>query len=119
MEDLNAASLEDVHNWFKTHYGAANAVLVLTGDIATDVALKKAEHYFGDIPAGPPVARIDQWFPENRRHEERTPEARDLAGRDFAHSGRLRPGPTTANDELAFRATQRMLPARAYSPFQR
>ncbi len=44
MEDLNAASLEDVRAWFKTYYGAANAVLVLAGDIDTDTALKKAEY---------------------------------------------------------------------------
>ena len=33
MEDLNAASLEDVKDWFRTYYGAANAVLVIAGDI--------------------------------------------------------------------------------------
>src|SRR5207253_6535696 len=32
MEDLNAASLDDVKTWFKTYYGAANVVLVLAGD---------------------------------------------------------------------------------------
>ena len=38
MEDLNAASLDDVKTWFKTYYGAANAVLVLAGDIDADTA---------------------------------------------------------------------------------
>src|SRR5271157_2672825 len=39
MEDLNAASLDDVRNWFKTYYGAANAVLVIAGDVdAADAA---------------------------------------------------------------------------------
>ena len=33
MEDLNAASLNDVKTWFTNYYGAANAVLVLAGDI--------------------------------------------------------------------------------------
>ncbi len=33
MEDLNAASLADVKDWFKTYYGAANAVLVVAGDV--------------------------------------------------------------------------------------
>ncbi|HWY76163.1 MAG TPA: pitrilysin family protein, partial [Verrucomicrobiae bacterium] len=47
MEDLNAASLDDVKTWFKTYYGAANVVLVLAGDIDPDTALKKVEHYFG------------------------------------------------------------------------
>ena len=33
MEDLNAASLDDVKEWFRTYYGAANAVLVIAGDV--------------------------------------------------------------------------------------
>ena len=36
MEDLNAASLADVQDWFKTWYGAANAVLVVAGDVRPD-----------------------------------------------------------------------------------
>src|SRR3546814_15028505 len=36
MADLNAASLEDVKNWFRTWYGPNNAVLVLAGDIDLD-----------------------------------------------------------------------------------
>src|SRR5438552_10878208 len=81
MEDLNAASLEDVRTWFKTYYGAANAILVLAGDIDPDTALKKVEHYFGDIPSGPPVARFQQWIPKipgTRRQivSDRVPQAR-------------------------------------------
>jgi zinc protease len=64
MEDLNAASLEDVKTWFTNYYGAANVVLVMAGDIDADTALKKAEHFFGDIPAGPPVARYQTWVPK-------------------------------------------------------
>src|SRR5436190_14692058 len=33
MDDLNAASLDDVKDWFKTYYGPANAVLVIAGDV--------------------------------------------------------------------------------------
>jgi zinc protease len=81
MEDLNAASLDDVKTWFKTYYGAANVVLVLAGDIDPDTALKKVEHYFGDIPAGPPVARFQSWIPQiagTRRQtvSDRVPQAR-------------------------------------------
>jgi len=81
MEDLNAASLEDVQDWFKTYYGAANSVLVLAGDIDPDTALKKTEQYFGDIPAGPPVAKYDQWIPHlagtrRQRVSDRVPQAR-------------------------------------------
>src|SRR6266568_745869 len=81
MEDLNAASLDDVKAWFKTHYGAANVVLVLAGDIDPDTGFKKAQHYFGDIPSGPPVARYKTWFPHlpGKRREivsDRVPQAR-------------------------------------------
>jgi len=38
MEDLNAASLEDVKTWFKDYYGAANAIVVLAGDIDSETA---------------------------------------------------------------------------------
>ncbi len=61
MEDLNAATLEDVHEWFKTWYGAANAVLVLAGDVNPEEARKKVEHYFGDIPPGPPLTHPKSW----------------------------------------------------------
>ena len=64
MADLDAASLEDVHQWFKDYYGAANTVLVLAGDIVTATARTLAEKYFGDIPAGPPVKRLKAMMPE-------------------------------------------------------
>ncbi|NUN08941.1 MAG: insulinase family protein [Ignavibacteriaceae bacterium] len=63
MKDLDDAKLEDVHEWFKTYYGAANAVLVIAGDVDTNEALGKAERYFGDIPSGPPVKRLSRWVP--------------------------------------------------------
>ena len=57
MNDLNAASLEDVKTWFKTWYGPNNAVLVLAGDIDVATAKEKVAKYFGDIPAGPTMAQ--------------------------------------------------------------
>ncbi|MCA8889537.1 MAG: insulinase family protein, partial [Parvularculaceae bacterium] len=39
------------------YYGAANAVLVIAGDIDAAAAREKVEAYFGDIPAGPPLTR--------------------------------------------------------------
>ncbi|UIT41021.1 insulinase family protein [Xylella fastidiosa subsp. multiplex] len=62
MEDLEAASLADVKSWFQAHYGAANATLVLAGDITLAEARDKAAKYFGDIPAGPPVAHQHPWI---------------------------------------------------------
>lgn len=57
MNDLNAASLNDVKTWFKTWYGPNNAVLVLAGDIDLATAKEKVARYFGDIPAGPSMAQ--------------------------------------------------------------
>jgi zinc protease len=64
MADLDAASLEDVHQWFKDYYGAANTVLVLAGDISPEKGRQLARKYFGHIPAGPPVKRLKSWVPE-------------------------------------------------------
>ncbi len=60
-EDLNAATLEDVKAWFTEHYGAANAVLVIAGDVDAEAVKKKVEHYFGDIPSGPVRKRHAAW----------------------------------------------------------
>ncbi|WP_282295821.1 pitrilysin family protein [Stenotrophomonas sp. PS02289] len=57
MNDLNAASLDDVKTWFRTWYGPNNAVLVLAGDIDVATAKEKVARYFGDIPAGPSMAQ--------------------------------------------------------------
>jgi zinc protease len=62
MEDLNAATLDDVKEWFRTYYGAANAVLVLAGDIDVATARQKAQQYFGHIPAGPALTRPGTWI---------------------------------------------------------
>jgi zinc protease len=81
MEDLNAASLDDVRDWFATYYGPNNATLVLAGDIDVQTAREKTQLYFGDIPPGPPLARLNAWIPSlahDRRMvvEERVPQAR-------------------------------------------
>jgi zinc protease len=61
MEDLNAASLDDVKTWFKTWYGPSNAVLVVAGDIDPQTVRQKVEKYFGEIPSGPPVKHQAAW----------------------------------------------------------
>ncbi len=61
MQDLDAATLDDVKHWFKTWYGAANAVIVIAGDIDAQTAKAKVEAYFGDIPAGPRLQRAESW----------------------------------------------------------
>ncbi|MFO1497132.1 MAG: pitrilysin family protein [Verrucomicrobiota bacterium] len=81
MEDLNAASLDDVKEWFRTYYGTANAVIAIAGDIDVATARAKVEKYFGDIPSGPPVSRFEAW-PAKRSGaqrqvmEDRVPQSR-------------------------------------------
>ncbi|MEM9173176.1 MAG: pitrilysin family protein, partial [Pseudomonadota bacterium] len=65
MEDLDAATLDDVKEWFRAYYGPNNAVLVLAGDITPELAREKAERYFGDIPPGPPITSHDSWVPRH------------------------------------------------------
>ncbi|MEM9936556.1 MAG: pitrilysin family protein, partial [Bacteroidota bacterium] len=57
MEDLNAASLEDVKEWFNTYYGTANAVLVIAGDVNPEEVYTKVKKYFGDIAPGPTLVK--------------------------------------------------------------
>ncbi|WP_029922560.1 M16 family metallopeptidase [Nevskia soli] len=59
--DLNAATLADVKKWFGTYYGPNNAVLAIAGDVDTAAVKAKVEHYFGDLPPGPPVAHVQSW----------------------------------------------------------
>lgn len=81
MDDLNAASLEDVHEWFKTYYGPNNAVIVIAGDISPEEAYTKVNKYFGDIEPGSPIARYQTWTVKLNadKHEiiqDRVPQAR-------------------------------------------
>ncbi|MDA7797230.1 insulinase family protein, partial [Gammaproteobacteria bacterium] len=72
MEDLDAASLEDVQEWFKTYYGPNNAVLALAGDIDLETAKLKVAKYFADIPSGPPLVKPEKWI------AKRTEEKREI-----------------------------------------
>ena len=83
MEDLNAASLEDVHEWFKSYYGTANAVIAIAGDVSPKEIYTKVLNYFGDIPAGPTVERQEINVPIHNGdtyqvYEDRVPETRIL-----------------------------------------
>ena len=81
MDDLNAASLEDVKEWYRTYYGPNNCVLSLAGDITPARARELVEKYFGGIPPGPPLRRVEEWIPaldRNVREEmqDRVPQPR-------------------------------------------
>ncbi|MEG3177207.1 pitrilysin family protein [Sphingomonas sp. RB3P16] len=53
MSDLDSASVADVKDWFRSHYGPNNAVLVLSGDVDVATARTLVTKYFGAIPKGP------------------------------------------------------------------
>lgn len=62
MEDLSAASLEDVEQFFRTYYTPDNAVLSIAGDFEIDKARQLVEQYFGPIARGkgrPPLERME------------------------------------------------------------
>jgi zinc protease len=81
MEDLNAASLDDVRAWYAGYYGPNNCVLSLAGDVTAERALALVKKYFDGIKPGPPVARLERWIPTldadvREEMEERVPQTR-------------------------------------------
>ncbi|HEY6969170.1 MAG TPA: insulinase family protein, partial [Candidatus Angelobacter sp.] len=81
MKDLDAASMSDVQEWFKTYYGPNNVTVVIAGDITPQQAREKVERYYGDIPPGPPIAKQEVWVAKGTgTHrgwvQDRVPQAR-------------------------------------------
>jgi len=70
--DVEAARLEDVRQFFKQYYAPNNATLSIAGNI--DIAQTKAliDKYFGPIPQGPPVPRVDAKTPSITAEEKVT-----------------------------------------------
>jgi predicted Zn-dependent peptidase len=87
MEDLDAASVDDVKQFFKTYYAPNNAVLALVGDLNTAETLAKVKKYFGAIPRQTPPKPVDlseQPLKAERRATLQDPLAR-LAEVDIAY----------------------------------
>lgn len=83
MDDLNAASLEDVHQWFNDYYGAANAVVVLAGDIDVETAKAKMQKYFGHIAPGKPLQKLNSWIANSTGTKRATMEDNVPAARVY------------------------------------
>jgi predicted Zn-dependent peptidase len=58
MEDLDAASIEDVSAFFRTWYAPNNAVLTVVGDVDPEAIRRWTEQYFGGIPANPSIPQL-------------------------------------------------------------
>jgi len=70
--DLDAATLDDVQNFYRTYYAPNNAVLLMIGDVEPSTGFALAKRYFEDIPAQPLRPSVDASEPpqtEERRGE--------------------------------------------------
>ena len=72
MDDLNAATVEDVASFFKMYYAPNNAVLVLVGDFNTNEALAKIRANFESIPRQPTPPAVDMAEPEQKAERRAT-----------------------------------------------
>src|SRR5918993_3535622 len=66
MEDLSAATIEDVAEFFKIYYAPNNAVLALVGDFNTKDALARIAKHFESIPRQPNPPAVDMTEPEQK-----------------------------------------------------
>ena len=65
MEDLDAATIDDVQEFFRIYYAPNNAVLTIAGDFDEDEAKALVRHYFESIPSQPPPPPVDVSEPED------------------------------------------------------
>ena len=72
MEDLNAATVEDVADFFKMYYAPNNAVLVLVGDFKSNEALAKIRSSFESIPRQPDPPTVDITEPQQKAERRAT-----------------------------------------------
>ena len=72
MEDLNAASVEDVSQFFKTYYAPNNAVLVLVGDFETRDTISRIKKNFESIPRQTDPPAVDMTEPEQKAERRAT-----------------------------------------------
>ncbi len=59
LPDLQAATLDDVKEFYEKYYGAGNATLAIAGDIDIEATKKSVEKWFGEIRKGPEVGKMD------------------------------------------------------------
>ncbi|HET9166647.1 MAG TPA: pitrilysin family protein [Candidatus Angelobacter sp.] len=72
MDDLNAATLDDVKDFFRIYYAPNNVVLVLVGDLDAKETLAKVKKYFGDIPKQQAPPPVDMKEPDHDKERRKT-----------------------------------------------
>jgi zinc protease len=78
LDEINAATIEDVRNFFKTYYAPNNAVLTIVGDIDVADVKKMVDKHFGGIASQPMPARADLTEPAQTK-EKRVSQTDKLA----------------------------------------
>jgi len=75
MNDLNAATIDDVRDFYKTYYVPENATLLIAGDFDTDGVVSMVNQYFGRVPkAATPVPRDIPQEPPHKKEKRVTLE---------------------------------------------
>jgi zinc protease len=86
MADLNAATIADVREFYKTYYVPDNATLVIAGDFKADETMDWVRKYFGNIPKGQsPISRPNMKEPPHEKerripHKKAVPLPASIAG---------------------------------------
>jgi predicted Zn-dependent peptidase len=98
LEDIGAATLDDVREFFRTYYTPANATLTLAGDFAVADAKRLVERYFGPLEGRPKPERPSYEMPDFE--EERVIDYAEPVGR-LPKLSVVWPGPTAFSDDSA------------------
>ena len=107
MADLDAASVEDVQQFFKTYYAPNNAVLALAGDLDTKDTLAKVKKYFGGIPRQEAPKPVDLSEPE--KSAERRAKIDDKLARLTQVTIAYRVPPTSSQETRALSVGSQIL----------
>ncbi len=88
LEDIEAATLEDVTSFFEMYYAPNNAVLTVAGDLSIDQAMKRIGHWFGEIPSGAEISEVQAQRPrsEGKPRREVMPDRVELSRIYLAYS---------------------------------
>ena len=106
QEDLTAATLDDVKDFFRQYYTPNNLSLVIAGDFDPAEAKRLVEKYYGDIPPGTPLDRPSVWVPT--LNGERVIEVSDHVSLERVYIGWPTP-PYFGADDAALDITARIL----------
>lgn len=85
MKDLDAATIEDVREFYRTYYVPENATFVIAGDFKADQALEWMRQYFEKVPRGKPLTRTAALEPPQEKerrvlHQKPVPLPAYVAG---------------------------------------